>query len=269
MNRRNSIRTCAIALLMVFLTTSAFAEDVKPAVTSAPSPDSLLFVGNSFTYFNNSLHMHVRELTKAIFKGRGDKKKAKRIYAKAMTISGAYLEHHVLGAKGMISEFRHERKKGPWDVVVVQGFSRGPIEEETAASFRHSARQLDAWIREAGGKTVLFMTWAYRDRPEMAAPLVEAYTTLGNELGALVVPVGLAFDLASKVDPKMNLYDPDKIHPSPLGTYLAANVFFAALYGVTPVGASYTAGLSPDQVEFAQRHAWNTVRQYFGDEPDP
>jgi hypothetical protein len=53
-----------------------------------------------------------------------------------------------------------------------------------------------------------------------------------------------------------------------LGTYLAANVFFATLFGESPVGSSYTAGLSDKQAAFAQSVAWHTVQQYFGDKPD-
>lgn len=258
----------AIASLFFLYGIPALGATETPSRNEPPSPDSILFIGNSFTYYNNSLHMHVRELAQSIFNERHQKKKAKKLYTKALTISGAHLEDHVLGAKGMISEFRNDGKRFAWDVVVVQGFSRGPIEPESAPSFRHSARRLDQWIRESGSKTVLFMTWAYRDHPEMSAPLAQAYTKLGSEIGALVVPVGLAFDLARIENPKMNLHDPDKKHPSLLGTYLAANVFFAALYGETPVGGQYTAGLSSEQATFAQQIAWRAVRQYFGDEPD-
>lgn len=53
-------------------------------------------------------------------------------------------------------------------------------------------------IREAGSKTVLFMTWAYKDKPKMARPLADAYTKMDNELNALVVPVGLAFDIVAR-----------------------------------------------------------------------
>ena len=255
-----SLTVVAAALLV---SANALADPIAPLVREAPAPKSILFVGNSFTYFNNSLHMHVRELTHSVFKQR--KKKNKKIYAKAMTISGAYLPDHVLGAKGMITEFKNERKPGPWDVVVVQGYSRGPIEEETAAAFRHSARTLDRWIRASGSTTVLFMTWAYEHKPEMTAPLAAEYTRLGNEIGALVVPVGLAFERARAEDPTMDLYDPDKIHPSPLGTYLAANVFFAALYRESPMGAEYDAGLSAAEAAFAQKIAWTTIKGFYAD----
>jgi hypothetical protein len=103
------------------------------------------------------------------------------------------------------------------------------------------------------------MTWAYQNKPDMTRPLADAYTRMGNEIKALVVPVGLAFELARRRNPDMKIYADDKRHPSLLGTYLTANVFFAALYGQSPVGASYTAGLNAAEVAFAQQTAWQAV----------
>jgi hypothetical protein len=151
-------------------------------------------------------------------------------------------------------------------VVILQGESRELIDEKTSEQFQASARQLDKWIREVGSKTALLMTWAYKDKPEMAQPLVEAYTRMGNELNALVMPVGLAFDMARSENPAMELYDKDQQHPSLLGSYLAANVCFATLYGQSPVGAPYRAELSEQEAAFAQRIAWKTVQTYFGRE---
>jgi hypothetical protein len=107
------------------------------------------------------------------------------------------------------------------------------------------------------------MTWAYKAAPQMIGPLSDAYTGVGSELDALVVPVGLAFARAGWSNPTMELYAGDGKHPSLLGTYLAASVFFATFYGKSPVGASYTAGLSAREAKFAQTIAWEIVQEYF------
>ena len=44
-------------------------------------------------------------------------------------------------------------------------------------------------------------------------------------------------------------------HPSPAGSYLAACVHFATLFGASPVGNEYTAGLPADDAELLQRAA--------------
>lgn len=257
-NRNAVIRAIAVSVLAIVVSKPVLSNET-PVVRDAPAPKSVLFIGNSFIYYNNSLHAHVRKLTQSVFPV-----KAKGYLFKAMTISGSYLGDHAPGADHMLKTYTHKKKKGPWDLVILQGQSRAPINRKKAAAFQKSARLLDRKIRDAGARTAFFMTWAYKNKPKMAKPLSDAYTRIGNDLKALVVPVGLAFDLARTNDPGMELYIKDKKHPSRLGTYLAASVFFATLYGKSPVGAPYTAGLSRQEAKFAQTTAWTAVQTYFG-----
>jgi len=91
-------------------------------------------------------------------------------------------------------------------------------------------------VREQNGRPVLFMTWAYADRPEMTAQLNAAYTDMGRELGAQVVPVGLAFAAVTDERSEIVLRMDDTRHPTLSGTYLAACTFFAALFNQSPEG---------------------------------
>ncbi len=247
----------ALGCVLLALPGNSGAQDA-PIISRAPRPDAVLFIGNSFVYYNNSLHGHVRRLTHAL-----EPKQQSRRRFKSLTISGARLEDHLLGARGMIQAFGPNEKKGAWDVVVLQGHSREAIEKDRVEAFESAARTLDEWIREIGARPVFFMTWAYADKPEMTSKLAAAYAKIANETVALVVPVGLAFERALAQQPDIVLHTEDKIHPSPLGTYLAANVFYAALYGRSPVGAKYDAGLDAQTATFAQRIAWQTVKDYY------
>jgi hypothetical protein len=107
------------------------------------------------------------------------------------------------------------------------------------------------------------MSWAYADKPEMTAQLAEAYTIAGNDNNALVIPAGLAFARAREKQPELNLYAPDKRHPSLAGTYLAACTLFAALTGRSPVGNSYHAGIDEPTARFLQTVASETVQDYY------
>jgi hypothetical protein len=113
-------------------------------------------------------------------------------------------------------------------------------------------------------RPVLFMSWAYADKPDMTEGLAEAYTVAGNANDALVIPAGLAFARVRKLQPELNLYAPDKRHPSPAGTYLAACTTLAALTGRSPVGNSYIMGLDPETAQLLQKAAWDTVQEYYG-----
>jgi len=118
-------------------------------------------------------------------------------------------------------------------------------------------------IARNGARPVLFMSWAYKDKPEMTAQLAEQYTIAGNANDALVIPAGLAFARAIADRPGLELYQPDKRHPSLAGTYLAACTTYAAITGKSPVGNSYTAGLDAALAAFLQTTAWETVRAYY------
>jgi hypothetical protein len=58
----------------------------------------------------------------------------------------------------------------------------------------------------------------------MQDALDSAYTSLARELGALLAPVGPAWQRALVDSPQLRLYQKDDSHPAPLGTYLAACV---------------------------------------------
>lgn len=62
------------------------------------------------------------------------------------------------------------------------------------------------------------MSWAYKDKPEMAVPLAEAHNATGNNNDMLVIPAGLSFANAIKQHPGLELYQPDKRHPSLAGS---------------------------------------------------
>lgn len=213
-------------------------------------PRNVLFVGNSFTYYNNSLHNHYRALVR---NGRPGTAADGRV--RIMTISGGRLPEHRAGLGAMLAA-------EAWDVVVLQGHSRGPLDEATAGEFRDAAIDYVAMIREAGAEPVLFMTWAYAGQPEMTGRLEAAYTGIGRETGARVVPVGLAFARVTDERPDIALRTADARHPSLAGTYLAACTFYAALLNLSPEGNEYDAGLGSEVASYLQRVARETVRAY-------
>ena len=107
---------------------------------------------------------------------------------------------------------------------------------KNTARMAENVRLFDESIKQAGAKTVLYMTWARRHAPETQQIISDAYNSIGKELGAIVVPVGLAWQnfLAKHQTPV--LHDRDQSHPTPAGTYLAACVFLAVLLKTNPIG---------------------------------
>ncbi len=257
-----------IALLLGLAAVPALAE-VKPSVVKlAQPPQSALYVGNSFFYFNNSLHAHVRELVL-----RAETKNNFR--SVSATISGSGLNWHDVAsyfrpdAVGSYGFDAHNRvvftPKGqkPFDITILMDCSQCPVHPELQSLFAEYAEKHAATIRAHGAEPVFFMSWAYEDAPEMTGALADAYTAQANRLNALVIPAGLAFAKVHARAPSLALYQKDKRHPTLAGTYLAAVTTYAALFGKTPVGNAYTAGLPAEVAAMLQEAAWTTVQEYF------
>ncbi len=172
-------------------------------------------------------------------------------------VGGAHLPNHAANPDLPLAD--------GWDVVVVQGYSDEPIAPTKGEAFRMALELLNARILCAGSQTALFMTWAYKNQPAMTAELASAYLVAGQSINAQVVPAGLAFAAALRDRPLLALYvEEDAKHPSPVGTYLAACTFYAALYGRSPVGAGFILPDMPHETAlFLQETAWQTVRQYY------
>jgi hypothetical protein len=250
----------------------AALAQTKPAVTSlGPDfPKTAIFIGNSFFYYNNGLPGHLSLMEKAADPAN------KQVYRNTMvTIGGSGFDWHDVESyfrPNAIGSYSFDddnnvvfNKTGKlFDVAVMMDCSQCPIHPKLKPVFTDYAKKNSEIVRAHGARPVFFMSWAYADKPEMTAPLAEAYTIAGNANNALVIPAGLAFAKAIARQPELNLYAPDKRHPSLAGTYLASCVVFAALTGRSPVGNSYLAGVDAPTATFLQTVAWETVQEYYG-----
>ena len=246
---------------------SALSENARPPASPHP-PRSLLYVGNSFFYFNDGVHRMVSRLLEAEER-HGEYRSTSR------TRGGASLSEHdveayltaiavaspsaVGGAQPAPAELTP-----PFDAVIMADCSQCPVNPKLRGVFHEYARKHSQTVVKHGARPILFMTWAYADRPEMTAQLVEQYTEAGRETGALVVPAGLAFARSIAANPRIDLYNSDKLHPSVAGSYLSACTILLSVYGKSPVGNPYTAGLDRKTAEFLQQIAKETVHQYLG-----
>ncbi len=236
----------------------------------------ILFIGNSYTYFNNLPQMLAGLAASA--------KPSRSIETEMVTVGGATLKSLWAGGKP-----QEALARGKWDYVVLQEQStlgmgqvvNGIPQISDPKNFHESARMIDAEIKRLGAKPIFYMTWARQDSPEKQPLLTDAYLSIGKELNDMVVPVGLAWQAALKARPDFALHIVDKSHPNPAGSYLAACVFYATLYGQSPEGLSaritgtiidHTGKVSDAQGElinlnkedaaFLQRVAWQTMRQH-------
>jgi hypothetical protein len=216
----------------------------------------ILFVGNSYTSQNN-LPRHFARLSDA---GGHD------IRVETFAPGGWTLQDQAASA-----ELRDKLTQQPWLYVVLQEQSVVPaLEPYRTHEMYPAARTLHSQIEEAGSQTLFYMTWGRQDGMApadtgfttfagMQAQLETGYLGIANELDAPVAPVGVAWKNTLAERPDLSLWAADGSHPTELGTYLAACVFYATIYRESPEGLTYHAGLSDEDAQFLQQIAAETV----------
>jgi hypothetical protein len=242
-------------------------ETTRPRSAPAASPKTALWVGNSFFYYNNSMHGHVGQLLAA---AHPDERGYRQTSA---TISGSGLNWADLEAHfkpGGVGSYSFDRNNNvvfntfdkPFDVVIMMDCSQCPIHPELSKLFYETTAKDSEIARRHGAEPVFFMSWAYADKPEMTEQLAAAYVKAGAANHARVIPAGYAFARSIARRSDVQLYVADKRHPTLAGTYLAACTVLATVYGVSPVGNAYTAGLPADVAAHLQATAWETVQSF-------
>ena len=231
------------------------------APVSAQSIRRALFLGNSYTYYND-----LPGLTSLLAQSAGDS-----LFVSSNTPGGMSLAGHLANSTstGLIDQ-------GNWDFVVLQEQSQMPsfplsqVESDTYPF----AEQLNALIEATGScaETMFYMTWGRQNGDAQNCPnwppvctyegmddlLRERYLAMAEMNNAEVSPVGAVWRYLRTNHPTLNLYAGDGSHPSPLGSYAAAMCFYTSMFRKSPFLTNYPYTLSPDEVITVQ-HAVDSV----------
>lgn len=214
------------------------------AKKKSPPEVNILFIGNSFTQRND-----LPELLAGMAAER-----EVSVQHKIISQGGASLRTHWNAGRAAKAI-----SAGGYDYVVLQEQSTLPV--KNAQRMAENIRLFDEASKQAGSKTALYMTWARQHALESQQAITDAYRSIGKEIGAIVVPVGVAWMsfLADHDEPQ--LYDRDQSHPSAAGTYIAACVFLAALLKIKPAGIQHGGvAFEVSERRAMQNVAWNTCR---------
>jgi hypothetical protein len=219
------------AILAILVALVPFSPGILPQEKSPePPPTRVLFIGNSYTYFNNLPEIFTQL---AVF-GRQD-----RIETRMVAPGGWRLKDH--WEQGETRRALRERK---WNYVVLQEqsmlgisfFLDGRPRVSSDEVFRPYARKWAAEVRKAGAIPIFYLTWARKANPEDQAALNYIYMRAARENGAQVAPVGIVWAQVREQQPILELYVADGSHPSPAGSYLAACTLYATIFHQSPAG---------------------------------
>lgn len=222
--------------------------------SAGQAPLRVLFIGNSYVFVNDLPGTFA-----------------------ALAKSGGHPVETGMAAEGGWTLYQHanstqtleQLNSSHWDYVVLQEQSQIPsVEQYRVQKMFPAARLLVQQIQQAGARPVFFLTWAHRDGwPEeglsdyesMQLQINQGYMAIANESHSPVAPVGYAWLTAWLQNPQLSLWQLDGSHPSTAGTYLAACVFYAAIFIENPEGLAYRAHLPADTAKYLQTLAANTV----------
>jgi hypothetical protein len=187
-------------------------------VANAAPPDGerILFVGNSLTFWNN-LPATVCELARST---------GKKVTCDAVTYPNFSLEDHWQTGAALK---RMKDERWTW-VIIQQGSSALP--ESRRYLVEYSGRFADA-ARAAGARPALYQVWPRKSRSGDFDAVIESHRIAAEKSGSTLVPAGDAWKQIIQSG-GIELYDPDGLHPSPAGSYLAALVMYRSLFGEIP-----------------------------------
>ena len=158
-----TIAAAAGMCLMPFATlaqTAAAAPEIQPAPTAAASSvkapaapkdgpaKQILFVGNSYFYYNDSLHNHVRRMAADMGVAPLDD-----LEYRSITISGGSLWMHPMDHYLTPGAIGYDE---PFDVVILQDHSEAAMSEKREASFRKMVAEDAAKIAATGAVPVSY-----------------------------------------------------------------------------------------------------------------
>ena len=220
--------------------------------------EKIIFVGNSYLYYNDSVHNHVEDLLREHFQDES-------IDTKLTAIGGSKLQQHNID---QILNHKNFNLDKPADKIIFQGGSSEVITAKSRENFRLTAKNYSEKAQAMGIDTYLYMTHAYRDsdiryEENLIEKIKLAYYEAGEISNSTVIPVGIAFEIAYRKNPNIKLHLPDGTHPTMLGTYLASATVFTALTEESPEGLKYDymGRVSAKDRIFLQKVAWEAHLQ--------
>ncbi len=175
----------------------------------------VLFIGNSLTYVND-----LPGTLAALAASAGDT-------IRVMTVArpNFALIDHLNGGSDALDAI----ELGGWEYVVLQqGSSSLPANRDSLVLW---ATMFAPHIRAVGATPALFMVWPTADRQWAFDDVRQSYLAAAQAVNGLFLPAGQAWVIALQKDPTLTVYAADGLHPSPIGTYLAALVMYERITG--------------------------------------
>lgn len=193
---------------------------------------NILFIGNSYTFFNKM----PEEIFAPLARERG-----MDVCVTSVTRGGWYLSRFADPENEEGKRLREVIAGKHYDCVILQDQSCNPVRNEE--NFLRAVGELQVLLAPQTDHFVLYCTWGRCEgsdmlaqlslsSAEMTARLCAVYHEAGDRHGMKVADVGLAFSRYAERNPQKELYNDDLSHPSLLGSRIAAETILDAVISV-------------------------------------
>jgi len=190
--------------------------------------ENILFIGNSFTFYWN-----LPLVVEAMANERNYNFDITQSTASGSSLKDHWFENDELKSKTLIATGRYDR-------VVLQDYSLNPL--QNLVESRMYFTDFIEWVKANNGAPYIYATWMYKgisnNNYDVVDPIQDALQPVADKTGAVMVPIDQAFRTIQKRHPNIPIFMSDNKHPSPVGTYLAACVYFRIFTGESPLGLS-------------------------------
>lgn len=264
------------------LTSTLFIEEepAPPAEVAGPAlwPTQAVLISEmpekvKVLSMNNSLIHYENEWQDDMF-NRMTQAMGKDAFWTAHTNLGKTLDYHYEEGEGMTEagtpSARMMVRSEAWTHIILQEQTAKP--RTNFAGFRQSVIRWVEYIRancpNPNAVIIVPMNWAYNTDPftEFNATFLHNYRELAQELGIVICPVGLAYELAYEggVDVLTGWFKDDR-HPTQRSTYMAACLEYATIFGEDPTTITWHPQTITDdvaeQMRNAAKAAWQSYEQ--------
>lgn len=258
----------ASILLIAFLVSerNAFSQE---------APTNILFIGNSFSGFNN--------MPKMVEAFADSASNAYEIAAH--TPGGAFVKYIPQGT------FAHANnpavydliRSKSWNYIVVQD-NQGFFIDPTIGYFHPDGLVIEghAQLRDSllassneCGKLILFSGWVDKD-PMAWAPefdmataqianqrVFDQYQFLNSQINQVIAPIGMAWNYVLDELPDIELFAGDNYHPNYAGSYLTAATIYSLAFKEDPTNNTFNGSLDPALAKELRIRAYRAVQTYY------
>lgn len=220
---------------------------------------SILFIGNSFTYFSDMPHSIFAKICEAA---------NVPVNVESITTGGYKLVDFCNPDDEFGKKVYESLGEKAYDIVILQEQSMNAITGYD--EFFDGVKKLSSMAQAKGSKVYLYSTWGYKEgyellplcgksTREMAEKMYAAYSKAAKDVNGFVAPVGNAFLDIYENNKDINLYDNDLYHPALFGSILAAWVIFSSIFNIKPTDVNYDCNISKTESDALKNAALNAV----------